>query len=83
MPRRRGKMLSALALPKIERSNNMDLLRLFFAVNVVLSHCGDLAQSPSLDWLNYICDSTSAVRFFFILSGFLIFKSYETTPSLG
>ncbi|WP_245902705.1 acyltransferase family protein [Flavobacterium aciduliphilum] len=64
-------------------SNNcFDFLRFFFAINIVLSHLWQLSQSKSLFFLSYISDSGIAVKGFFVISGFLVAKSYITTPSL-
>jgi peptidoglycan/LPS O-acetylase OafA/YrhL len=47
-----------------------------------LAHLCELSQSKSLEFLSYISNSSIAVQGFFIISGFLVAKSYTNTPSL-
>ena len=68
--------------PPIPRKNNMDNLRLILAAIVVISHCHDLSLNPSLEIVGRIFDATVAVRGFFVISGFLIFMSYENSKSI-
>lgn len=63
----------------VYKSNNLDFLRLVLATAVVFLHLAFLAKTPltesvseSLHWL-----SGSAVSTFFIVSGFLIYMSYD------
>lgn len=67
---------------KIPRNNNFDLLRLVFAITVVLVHMHDLSLSPKLRFLTNYLSSKVAIDGFFIISGFLIFMSYENSYSL-
>src|ERR1700743_3451173 len=69
-------------LPTIPRRNNMDALRLLFAAVVLLAHCHDLSLHPALGWVSVIAKSDLAVQGFFILSGFLVFMSYQNSTSL-
>ena len=62
--------------------NCFDFLRFFFAANILLAHLCELSQSKSLEFLSYISNSSIAVQGFFIISGFLVAKSYTNTPSL-
>jgi peptidoglycan/LPS O-acetylase OafA/YrhL len=64
------------------KANNFDLLRLLFAAVVVLVHLYDLSGMPELDWIVGVVSSTVAVQAFFVVSGFLIFMSYERSSSL-
>lgn len=64
------------------RHNNFDIVRLVLAVIVVFVHCFDLSESRSLRVLPHLVSSRMAVEGFFAISGFLIFASYERTPSL-
>jgi peptidoglycan/LPS O-acetylase OafA/YrhL len=48
----------------------------------VLAHLGELSQNNSLKFLSIITNSNTAVQGFFIISGFLVAKSYVNTPSL-
>lgn len=65
--------------------NNLDLLRLLLALSVVFLHLNHLSQSGltrSLgDFFYHI--SANAVPSFFIISGFLIYMSYERSSSLS
>lgn len=63
--------------------NNFDLLRLVLAVLVLRCHAGLLGLS--LPWTEdrYFLGGRSAVECFFVISGFLIFKSWESKPQLG
>ncbi|WP_201265574.1 acyltransferase [Mariprofundus sp. EBB-1] len=65
------------------RQNNFDLLRLLFAGVVCLVHASVLSGFQSLAWIPNILSSEIAVRSFFVLSGFLIFMSYERSSSLS
>ncbi len=62
--------------------NNLNILRAFFSINVLLYHCYALSNAASLKFLNNILNPDLAVQGFFIISGFLILQSYERTKSL-
>ncbi len=68
---------------KLPRQNNFDLLRFTFAVMVFFVHAHQLSQAPELAWLTRVFSSGIAVQCFFVVSGFLIFMSYESSASLG
>jgi peptidoglycan/LPS O-acetylase OafA/YrhL len=68
-------------IPRI-KENNFDLLRVLFAGIVVIYHTSVLSGFKELYWLTQIFSSTIAVQSFFVLSGFLIFMSYERSSSL-
>ena len=78
--------LRKLALPKIKsdrlEKNNFDLLRLLFALTVCLVHAYELSGFQQLKWIAATFSSSVAVKAFFIVSGFLIFMSFERSPSL-
>ena len=59
------------------RLNNIAELRLLFASFVVLSHSVQLAGASHLDVIRIIMNSEVAVQGFFILSGYLVFGSYD------
>lgn len=63
-------------------SNCFDFLRFFFAVNILLAHLSELSQSKSLLFLSNFSNSSIAVKVFFVISGFLVAKSFTNTPSL-
>ncbi len=63
-------------------NNSFDFLRFFFASNILLAHLWELSQSKSLLFLKDFSNSSIAVKGFFVVSGFLVAKSYKTTPSL-
>jgi peptidoglycan/LPS O-acetylase OafA/YrhL len=62
--------------------NNFDILRLTFAAIVVLFHSYVLSNNSSLFILARLFNPEFAVEGFFAISGFLIFASYESNPSL-
>ncbi len=66
----------------IPRKNNFDILRLFFALTVVMVHMYELSLSTKLEFIPKFLNSRVAVDGFFIISGFLIFMSYENSASL-
>lgn len=68
--------------PRLAR-NNFDLLRMFFAVTVCLVHAYELSGFQELAIINAVLSSAVAVKSFFVVSGFLIFMSYERSSSLA
>ena len=63
--------------------NNFDFLRFIFAFMVILAHISVLTQTlNTIPILEHI-DSYIPVCGFFIISGFLITKSYDKSKSLG
>ena len=62
--------------------NNFDLLRLLLAIIVVIVHTAELSQIELLHHFSKFFSSVIAVDSFFIVSGFLIFMSYENSSSL-
>jgi peptidoglycan/LPS O-acetylase OafA/YrhL len=70
-----------------ERSNNFNLLRFFFASLVIVSHApelkfGDRTQETLSGLFGTISFGELAVQGFFILSGFLIVKSWQEKPKV-
>lgn len=63
------------------RHNNFDLLRFGFAFTVFLVHSYVLSGEPALAALAGLLSSDVAVKSFFVVSGFLIFKSFEESRS--
>ena len=61
--------------------NNFDLLRLLFAGTVCLVHSYELSGFQQLGWISCILSSSVAVKEFFVVSGFLIFMSFERSTS--
>lgn len=66
----------------LDRRNNFDLIRLFLAFSVLLYHSSVLSNSPGLAFLHEKIDFSYGVRGFFVVSGFLIFYSYERSGTL-
>lgn len=64
-------------------SNNFDLLRLLFAGIVCLVHAHQLSKHEELEVIGVFLSSEIAIEAFFIVSGFLIFMSYERSSSLS
>lgn len=81
MKHRLGQVIP-IKMDSIPRDNNFDLLRFFFAAIVFLVHAGELSQSTQLLIFSDIFSSKLAVQAFFVVSGFLIFWSYENSKSL-
>ncbi|GAC1651830.1 MAG: acyltransferase [Acidobacteriaceae bacterium] len=63
------------------KPNNFDLARLLLAATVIYFHCYVLSRSQALRPL-HIFSGHLAVECFFVISGFLIFASYERCKSL-
>lgn len=63
--------------------NNFDLLRLLLAGTVCLVHAHQLSGFPQLAAIAGFLSSEVAVESFFVVSGFLIFMSYERSASLA
>lgn len=61
----------------IPRKNNFDLLRLMLAFTVCLAHLGEVSNIPAFYPLAKYFYSGVAVDCFFVVSGFLIFRSYH------
>lgn len=74
-----------LAQPDSPRltANNFDFLRLLFAGTVCLVHVAELSGFQQLSQLPRFLSSAVAVKAFFVVSGFLIFMSYERSTSLA
>ena len=64
------------------RRNNFDLLRFLFAFVVFLVHAYVLSKAETLTVLTKFLSSEIAVKSFFVVSGFLIFMSYENSRNL-
>lgn len=62
-------------------ANNFDLLRFLFAGAVCLVHVYVLSGFATLAPIAQTLSSTVAVRAFFVISGFLIFMSFEQSTS--
>ena len=66
----------------ISQKNNFDHIRLFLALAVFLFHVSDLTKIADFQFFNNFVNAEVAVHSFFIVSGFLIFMSYERSSSL-
>ncbi|MFA6466083.1 MAG: acyltransferase [Desulfurivibrionaceae bacterium] len=62
--------------------NNFDLLRLLFAGTVLLVHSYELSGFQQLDIITSVLSSAVAVKAFFVVSGFLIFMSFERSETI-
>jgi peptidoglycan/LPS O-acetylase OafA/YrhL len=72
------------------KTNNLDFLRFFFATIVIYCHCYILyyGTEDTVEPLWVLSNGqmsigTFAVNFFFILSGFLIYQSWENSATAG
>jgi len=66
----------------INHKNNFDHIRLFLALGVFLHHTFSLTQNQTFSIFKTLVNPNVAVHSFFIVSGFLIFMSYERSSSL-
>jgi len=74
---------AAVAAPDLRlRQNNFDLLRFLFAFTVFLVHAHVLSGAEALAVLSKVLSSEIAVKSFFVVSGFLIFMSYENSRDI-
>lgn len=67
---------------KNSTENCFDFLRFFFAFEVLLAHLAELSNNPSLSFLLNFTNSSIGVKGFFVISGFLVTKSYINTNNL-
>ncbi|MGH8765369.1 MAG: acyltransferase family protein [Burkholderiales bacterium] len=65
------------------KQNNFDLLRFLFAATVMLVHGYVLSRQPQLAFLAEWLSSEVAVRAFFVVSGLLVFMSFDRTRNLA
>jgi peptidoglycan/LPS O-acetylase OafA/YrhL len=63
-------------------ANNFDLLRLIFASIVCVVHAQQLSGMGELTLITQFLSSTVAVKAFFVVSGYLIFMSFDRSSSL-
>lgn len=63
-------------------ANNLDALRLLLALIVCLVHTHHLSGKLELAFFSRILDAEMAVQAFFVISGMLIFMSYERSSSI-
>jgi peptidoglycan/LPS O-acetylase OafA/YrhL len=63
-------------------SNSFDLLRFWFAFTVFIVHCHTLSGEAALAWVDAWFSSDLAVKSFFVVSGLLVFMSYERSDTL-
>ncbi len=66
----------------MQSKNNFDLLRLLFASIVCVVHAQQLSGMSELTWVTWALSSTVAVKAFFVVSGYLIFMSYDRSSSV-
>ena len=64
------------------RRNNFDLLRFLLAFMVFLYHAYVLSDAATLSVFSKIFSADIAVKSFFVVSGFLIFMSYENSRDI-
>lgn len=62
--------------------NNFDLIRFGLAFTVIISHLYDLSLHPDLKFVKSFFNSHIAVTGFFILSGFLVARSFDNTNDI-
>jgi len=67
---------------EIPHKNNFDLLRLFLAFSVCFAHLGEVSGIAAFLPLADFFYSGIAVDCFFVVSGFLIFRSFDRSSSI-
>lgn len=65
------------------KHNNFTFLRFLLAGVVVMEHVHELSGAHAIDALTAHFSGTLAVKGFFVLSGILVFMSYENSKSVG
>ena len=63
--------------------NNLDCLRLILASVVALFHISALTNLPAFSAFGYYLSPHVAIRSFFVISGFLIYRSYVRSSSIA
>jgi peptidoglycan/LPS O-acetylase OafA/YrhL len=67
----------------IEDENCFDFLRIIFCAIIILSHLYELSQCEKLKFLSFFYEiGILGLQAFFIISGFLVAKSYRRTSTL-
>lgn len=66
-----------------QSKNNFDLLRAIFAITVFFVHAAVLSANDYLLSITSALSSEVAVKSFFVVSGFLIFMSYQNSQSIS
>lgn len=78
--------ITAEPTPKVEvrasDNNNFDAIRFALAFVVFLVHSYELSRAEGIRFITLLFSSEIAVQAFFVVSGFLIFMSYEKSGSL-
>jgi peptidoglycan/LPS O-acetylase OafA/YrhL len=77
-----GQTQKILCYDVFSKPNNFDFLRFVFAFIVFLVHAHVLSGADSLSILGKLFSSEIAVKSFFVVSGFLIFMSFENSSSI-
>ena len=66
-----------------KKTNNFDLLRLALAITVAIVHAETLTQLEVFATFSQFLNSKTAVDSFFIISGFLIFMSFDSNSRIA
>ena len=75
-------MITIPARPSVSRYNNFDHIRLLLALGVFFFHVGELTRMAEFQHFRDAVSASVAVHSFFVVSGFLIFMSFERSSSL-
>lgn len=65
-----------------KRYNNFDLIRLLLAVSVAITHIAILSGNNTMAGIGLLFSSEVAVDAFFVISGFLIFMSFDSSRTV-
>lgn len=63
------------------KENNFNPVRIYLSLSVLFFHVYELSQKPALAFVNKVFNGGRAVDAFFIISGYLIIKSYQRSIS--
>ena len=66
----------------MNNKNCFDFIRVTLALQILVAHLSELSQNKDLLFLSNFVNPYLAVKSFFIISGFLVAKSYANTVSL-
>jgi peptidoglycan/LPS O-acetylase OafA/YrhL len=69
-------------MPINRKENNFGIIRILFAVSIALIHCSILAELNVLSKITYFFTSETRVNAFFVMSGLLVYMSYQNKKHL-
>jgi peptidoglycan/LPS O-acetylase OafA/YrhL len=64
-----------------KENNNFNIIRIYLSLSVLMFHSHVLSQKKELSFLSLVFNADRAVQAFFIISGYLVVKSYQRSDS--